>query len=205
MTGRPLRAPGVLDTFQKTKPTVTTIKRRTSLRALVGYFRATNPKNLLAPPLRRGVLDHLTKHGPSTPGGMARVLGTSFPRIRYHATILERAGVVSSLRTGPHTYYFLAGRGSARDVEVALALRRSRSRAIVAELRERPGSGADLGQRLGLPASAVVRALRRLETAGIVSRGGKDWFLRPEGDGASAAVAHEPSRVGSRPGPWTTT
>lgn len=71
----------------------------------MGYFRATEPGNLLRPAARRAILERLAAGGPETASDLARALGRRDPNVRYHLRVLMAAGLVRPVKTGPVTRY----------------------------------------------------------------------------------------------------
>lgn len=166
----------------------------------MGHFRANEPARLWASPLRRRIFQELAS-GPRTAATVAKAIGARFGQVRYHAAILERARVVRSVRTGRHTYFYRPGAASEQAVLARVALGRVHAARLAEALRNGPASGRELGERLGLPHPTVLRALRRLEAAGVVARCSRGWCAR--GAGASTARPSGPGQAhaGEDPAP----
>ena len=59
----------------------------------------------LADPTRRGLFEHLTRHGEQTVHALTAHAGISQPAVSKHLTILKRAKLVRHRRDGRETHY----------------------------------------------------------------------------------------------------
>lgn len=59
----------------------------------------------LADPTRRGLFEHLARHGEQTVHALTRHAGVSQPAVSKHLTVLTRARLVRHRREGRESYY----------------------------------------------------------------------------------------------------
>ena len=102
---------------------------------------------------------------------MGEALGTSWGVTQYHLDRLEKAGLLTSQRTGHHRCYFLPGAVKREDQKTVALFRVDTTRRVAELVVAKPGlTQTQLCAELGISASAMSKQVSRLESAGLVRR-----------------------------------
>ncbi len=126
-------------------------------------------ENILDLPLRRDIVDAVTK----TPGihlrGLAESLDVAVSTLEYHCYQLVRTGHLNTRDTGGFKAFYPAEGLDRRDKDVLYLLRQEAPRRICAHLLLHPkATPKDLKQVLGLSGATLSFHLNKLRDAGLI-------------------------------------
>lgn len=142
------------------------------LLALMALYVGLAPSEALGSPTRRRVHEAILADPGCTAHTIARALGIDDKTARHHLRVLRRAGVVQARRLGALERYFVPGHLPPGGQEAAVALRAPSARALARALRDQGRArAADLARRLDLSEATASVQLRRLQAAGLATRG----------------------------------
>ena len=147
------------------------VERLGAGRAFAALYSRLANSDLLENQRRERVIGMVRAQPGIGPQEIADALGTGWGVTIYHLDKLERAGLITSQRSGHHRCYFVPG-AMPRDDQKAVALFRGDTTRRVAQLvQQQPGlTQSELCRALGLSASAGSKQVSRLEAAALVRR-----------------------------------
>jgi predicted transcriptional regulator len=147
------------------------IERFGAGRFFAALYSRLAPSQLLENERREQVLTLVRERPGIGPQDVASALGTGWGVTIYHLTKLERAGFLSSQRTGHHRCYFIGGAVGREQQKTASMFRVLSTRRIAELVARKPGlTQSQLAGELGLSASAMSKQVARLEEAALLRR-----------------------------------
>ncbi len=145
--------------------------RRVALVVAVLGYKQVRGEDALEHPVRRGIMDELSANVYSTVERLARKLGYSKSTILWHLAILERVGLVESVKIGDTVVYYQRGQ---RDRAILLFLMENATRRRILETLAREGTMtiSQLARRLRKSKSTILHNIRVLERYHVVEKTG---------------------------------
>ncbi|MGB0652656.1 MAG: winged helix-turn-helix transcriptional regulator [Thermoplasmatota archaeon] len=158
----------------------------------VGLFSRLRQDQVLAHPMREGILAAVEAEPGLHQSELQRRLGTSRGTLDHHLKQLLARGLVVRKQQGGYVCFF-PGRGVGRDEMEALTwLRGEGARDVLVAVDASPGcNGREVARSTGLDAATVSYHLKRLREGGLVeaTREGRALVVRPTALGSRLAAA----------------
>lgn len=127
--------------------------------------------SLLMNPVRRSLFEFLCLHPCSHLSDISSALKVSTNTARWHLRKLMGGGLVSMKRTGGRTLYYPFDFVSLENIQIFEFLSERRMRDLYVHLVDYSGSTqSDLAKSLKMSNQATIRATKKMESLGLVSR-----------------------------------